>query len=205
MMPPDTELAGWITDIAGNYSVLDEIMKVLASNYFAPKVAAVVGLLVWFGTRDSIRREHNQKVIFCVAAGTALAFVIAEALCLLQDHTGDFWPRPYDNEDIPQAYAAMKDLYFPLPDSSFPSNAMCGLASIAAGIGFADKRAAKFMWVLVALWAFGRVYVGVHYPIDIAGGIFIGVSCALIGRYVVLRFDSALSWILSKARTMYLA
>lgn len=204
-MSPDWQLAGWITDIAGNYPVLDEIMRVLASNYFAPKVAVIILICLWFGTRDSVRREHNQKVIFCIVAGTALAFIIAELLCLIQDHTGDFWSRPYDNAKIPQAFAAMEDLYFPLPDSSFPSNAMCGLAAIATGIGFTDRRAAIIVWILVALWAFGRVYVGVHYPIDIAGGVLIGVTCALIGRSVVFRFDHTLSWILAKARTVYLA
>lgn len=204
-MPPDWQLSGWITDIAGHYSVLDELMRVLASNYFAPKVAAIIGLCLWFGTRDSARREHNQKVIICVAAGTGLAFLAAETLCLIQDQVGDFWSRPYDNTEIPQAREAMNALYFPLPDSSFPSNAMCGLAAIAAGAGFADRRAAVVGWVLVALWAFGRVYVGVHYPIDIAGGILIGVMCALIGRHIVLRFDRALSILLNMARRLYLA
>lgn len=202
-MPPDWQLSVWITDLYDNWAILDGIGKVVASNYFAPKMAAIILVCLWFGTRDYERREYNQKVIICVAVGTALAFVIAELLCLIQDHTGDFWNRPYDNHD--EAKLAMKNLYFPLPDSSFPSNAMCGLASIATGIGFADRRAAIVLWVLVALWAFGRMYVGVHYPIDIAGGILIGVTCALIGRMVVLRFDGKLSWFLAKVRMIYMA
>lgn len=204
-MPPDWELSGWITDIAGNFAMLDEIMKILASNYFAPKVAAIIGLCLWLGTRDPVRREYNQKVIFTVAVGTALSFITAEALCLLQDQTGDFWSRPYDNDKMPQAYEAMNNLYFPLSDSSFPSNAMCGLAAIAAGIGFASRRAAIALWVLVVLWALGRIYVGVHYPIDIVGGILIGVTAAFIARNVVLRFDGSLSWLLAKARIVHMA
>lgn len=202
-MPPDSELSVWITSLYDNWSVFDEVMKVLASNYFAPKVAAIIGLCLWFGTRDSARREHNQKVIVCVAVGTIMAFVVAETLCLIQDHTGDFWARPYNNHE--EAALAMENLYFPLPDSSFPSNAMCGLAAIAAGIGFADRKAAKILWVLVVLWAFGRMYVGVHYPSDIIGGILIGVTCALIGRKVVLAFESKVLSLLRLGRRFYLA
>ena len=204
-MPPDWELAGWITDLYGHSTFLDELMRILASNYFAPKVVVVIGLLIWFGTRVPSQREHNQKVIVGVAVGTMLGFLIAEALCLLQDHIGDFWSRPYDNERIPQAYEVMNALYFPLPDSSFPSNAMCGLAAIAAGIGFASRRAAVAIWILVVLWAFGRVYVGVHYPIDIAGGILIGCTAAFVGRKLVLVFDPAVTAFLRFARRIYLA
>ncbi|NQT72588.1 MAG: phosphatase PAP2 family protein [Chloroflexi bacterium] len=202
-MPPDWQLSVWITSLVDNWSVLDEVGKVLASNYFAPKVAAIILVCLWFGTRNYARREYNQKVIVGVAVGTALGFIVAESLCLIQDQTGDFWNRPYLNHD--EAKFAMEKLYFPLPDSSFPSNAMCGLAAIATGIGFADRRAAIAVWILVALWAFGRMYVGVHYPVDIAGGILIGATCALIGRYAVLRFDHTLSWLLAKARMFYMA
>ena len=204
-MPPDWELSGWITDLYGNSAFLDELMKVLASNYFAPKVVVLIGLFIWFGTRGSVHRERNQKVIVGVAVGTMLGFLIAESLCLFQDHVGDFWTRPYDNERIPQAYEAMNALYFPLSDSSFPSNAMCGLAAIAAGIGYATRRAAVVIWVLVILWALGRMYVGVHYPIDIAGGILIGCAAAFVGRKLALAFDPAVPSLLRCARRFYLA
>jgi undecaprenyl-diphosphatase len=142
-------------------------------------------------------------VIICVITGVLLGFFVADFLCLIQDHTGDFWARPYDNHL--EAFTAMELLYFPLPDSSFPSNAMCGLAAIAAGVGFADRRAAVVVWVLVILWGLGRICVGIHYPVDIVGGILIGCATALVGRKVVMYFNPILSWFLGKARRVYLA
>jgi membrane-associated phospholipid phosphatase len=82
---------------------------------------------------------------------------------------------------------------------------MCGLAAIAAGIRFADRRAAIIVWILVSLWAFGRIGVGVHYASDIAGGILIGCTAAYIGRKVVLAFESKVLVLLKLGRRFYLA
>jgi hypothetical protein len=69
-MPPDWQFSGWVTDLVGHSAIFDGLVDVLASNYFAPKVAAIILLFMWFGTRGSVNRENNQKVIVCVAVGT---------------------------------------------------------------------------------------------------------------------------------------
>lgn len=203
MLSPDWQLSSWITSIAGNLDALDAFMKVVASNYFAPRVAAILALCLWFGTRDTLQRERNQKTIIAIGAGIVLSFGVAESLCLIQDHIGDFWPRPYDSH--PNAQEAMELLAFRLPDSSFPSNAMCGLAPIATGLWFADRRASIALWIVVLLWGFGRVYVGIHFPLDVAAGIAIGIGCALIARKMMRTFDPLVSFLLAGAKRLYLA
>ena len=202
-MPPDWQLSVWLTSLAGDYPALDELMKVIASNYFAPRVSALIVLFLWFGTRDSVRREHTQKVIVCVAAAMLLGFLTAELISLIQFHCGDLWARPYDNH--PEARKAMELLYFTLPDSSFPSAAMCGLAAVAAGLWCVDRRASALVWILVGLWGFGRIYVGIHYPIDVAGGMLIGVLSAFVGLKLTQAADPAVSSLVRLGKRVYIA
>jgi undecaprenyl-diphosphatase len=45
--------------------------------------------------------------------------------------------------------------------------------------------------VLAVGVAFGRVYVGVHYPLDVVAGLFVGLGCAALA----VRLDGAAGWV----------
>lgn len=82
-------------------------------------------------------------------------------------------PRPFDV--LPDAYLiAAKPT-----NSSFPS----GHAASAVAGAMAASRAlpeARALWiVLAALIALSRVYVGVHFPLDVAAGALVGALSAL--------------------------
>lgn len=202
-MAPGWQLSVWISGIAGKYAILDDVMGVLASNYFTPTVMILVIFGVWFGTRDTVRREHDQNTLMRAAVGTLMAFLVVTALNHSQSAWGMFWERPYVNH--PEAENAMNLLYWPLSDSSFPSNAITGLAAIAAGLWIADRRASLIIWGLVGVWGFARVYVGIHYPIDIAGGMLIGAICAFIALKLISAANPLPSSLLRVAKRLYLA
>ena len=65
-------------------------------------------------------------------------------------------------------------------DRSFPS----GHAANAFAGAFVLSRVAPsgriVWWVLATLIAHSRVYLGVHYPLDVVGGALVGVACAAI-------------------------
>jgi membrane-associated phospholipid phosphatase len=69
-------------------------------------------------------------------------------------------------------------------DSSFPSDHAMIAGAFAVGLLLLDRR----IGLVALLLAFARVYVGVHYPSDVAGGLAIG---AAIGAVVVLTLRQA--------------
>jgi undecaprenyl-diphosphatase len=68
------------------------------------------------------------------------------------------------------------------PDGSFPSNHMTFVWSITAGLLLArTTRVAGVALVGVALAvAWGRIYAGVHWPLDMVGGVLVGTAGALL-------------------------
>jgi membrane-associated phospholipid phosphatase len=73
-------------------------------------------------------------------------------------------------------------------DSSFPSDHSMIAGAFAAGLLILDRRIGLAAVLVALLLAFSRVYVGVHYPSDVAAGLLIG---AAIGTLVVLALRTA--------------
>jgi membrane-associated phospholipid phosphatase len=78
----------------------------------------------------------------------------------------------------------------PETDSSYPSGHAL-IVSIGASFCIARFRRRVLAILLAAeaaLVCYSRVYVGVHYPLDVVGGILLGTSIALIGASLVERY-----------------
>lgn len=63
-------------------------------------------------------------------------------------------------------------------DYSFPSGHAASSFAAAFVLARLWRRARAAIWTLAALIACSRVYVGVHYPLDVAGGALVGMACA---------------------------
>lgn len=72
-------------------------------------------------------------------------------------------------------------------DWSFPSNHATIAAASAAAIVVAWRAMAPLVLPLAALMAFSRVFVGVHYPHDVAAGFLVGVVVAPLVALALVR------------------
>jgi undecaprenyl-diphosphatase len=113
-------------------------------------------------------------VLLLTFVAVAVADWTATAIKALVDR-----PRP------PLRYPTPKTLV-PLPhDASFPSGHAATSFAAATMLSFAFPRVAPALFVLASAVAFSRVYVGVHYPLDVIGGAALGVLVATALRLLV--------------------
>ncbi|HYX77113.1 MAG TPA: phosphatase PAP2 family protein [Gaiellaceae bacterium] len=82
------------------------------------------------------------------------------------------------------AYADPKPLVHAPHDGSFPSGHATVSFACATVLSFYAPRAAPAFFVLAAAIAWSRVYVGVHYPLDVLGGAVLGVGIAIGLRWL---------------------
>jgi undecaprenyl-diphosphatase len=109
---------------------------------------------------------------------TVLAVALADWSAIVLKAVSDR-PRP------PLRYPEPKTLV-PLPhDHSFPSGHSATSFAAATMLSFAFPRLAPPLYVLAAAVAFSRVYVGVHYPLDVIGGAALGALVAIALRLLV--------------------
>jgi undecaprenyl-diphosphatase len=158
-----------INSWAGNNTILDSIM-IFSSQYliYIPFaiVASCIGYLVY-------KRQWREVLFFTVSL--IVAFVILFVLSKL--YISD---RPFVHHTVTQliAHAA---------NQSFPSDHTTGAMTVALAL-LAFTRFKKIGWLLVlvaSLIGFSRIFVGVHYPLDVAGGVvtaILGVSITFLIR-----------------------
>lgn len=116
----------------------------------------------------------TRKAGFLALASLALCALITNA-CLKNVIAR---PRPYTQ--IPDLTALIP----PQKDWSFPSgHATASFASAGIYLRTLPKKYGLASLALAMLIAFSRLYVGVHYPTDILGGVAIG----LLGSWIVCK------------------
>lgn len=165
------QILDWINDLAGNSSLLDHAMEAAAQ--YAIYAIVAIAVASWF-VRSGRGGEHRLAVY----AGGASA-VISIAIALLIQH---FYvhQRPFVLHTNPLVLNNdVTVLIHHSADASFPSEHATGAFAVAAGVGTYRHRLGLLLLALAALTAFSRVYVGIHYPADVAGGAAIGVLVAL--------------------------
>jgi undecaprenyl-diphosphatase len=82
------------------------------------------------------------------------------------------------------AYPDPRPLVHAPHDGSFPSGHATVSFACATVLSFYAPRAAPAFYALAAAIAWSRVYVGVHYPLDVLGGAALGLGIAIALRWL---------------------
>jgi undecaprenyl-diphosphatase len=159
---------GW----AGHWPILDALM-VFCAHYLIYVMVAIVFGYALFG----YRRWRDMALVSIITAGVA-RFVVAEIIRLFYQHAR---PDP----------AVLTKLQLLIPrdfESSFPSGHTIFVFALATIVYFHNKRAGRWFFAMAALVGFARVYVGVHWPYDIVGGIVLGILTAWVCDKIYRKF-----------------
>jgi undecaprenyl-diphosphatase len=192
----DTSVFLWINGLSGHVTAIDEFFKGVANDYFAIIAGSLVLVWLWFATRDSVQREKNQRAVL-----TAMISIgIASALIVLSNHYY-FRTRPFDN--LPAGSVNL--LFYRPTDSSFPSNLAAVLFALAIAVFTKNKKYGSWLLALAVLVGFGRIYMGIHYPLDILGGAAVGAVATFISIGIMWIVKPLADLILKIIRILYLA
>lgn len=74
---------------------------------------------------------------------------------------------------------------------SFPSGHATSAFAVVGVLTKYFKKYALGFWILASLIAFSRLYLYVHYPTDVLGGIILGLLCSNVIIYVFSRYSRA--------------
>lgn len=145
---------------------LDSIVSAWSSYGLA--VFAVLMLVGWWRAR----RRGGPAVVMALAAPVlvVLAFVANDVVKALV------------REDRPcqSLHAATLEACPAMGDWSFPSNHTALAAAAAVALLFISRMLGALAVVAALAMAASRVWVGAHYPHDVAAGLFVGAVVALL-------------------------
>lgn len=158
----DYTIYSLINGMAGKVALLDKTMVFIAQNFQYLFVIAL--LLLWFKKDTKEKVAANRKV----AIIAMMTMLIAVGINLIIAHVY-FRPRPY-------TLHAAHLLVRPSVDPSFPSDHATFAFALALPILVVNKYFGRVMIVMALLLSFSRVFVGIHYPLDVVGGALIAYA-----------------------------
>jgi undecaprenyl-diphosphatase len=145
------------------------VVFVLASTWFVkwPLILAIGGAC-----------DAKRKCFPRAACAAALAITTAAlAVTLLKDL--------FDRARPPVADPALDPVGIVPSSASFPSGHAATAFAAAVAVALVYPRLGKPLLLLAAVVAISRVYLGVHYALDVAAGTLLGIAIGIAAAWVI--------------------
>ena len=163
----NTQLFLTINSWASQNQWLDSFMV-----FFADKLGylmiACLAIFIWTN-----RNKYRPMVILALSSAFISRYVFTTAIRFFYYH-----PRPF------LVLQNVHQLLEHDTESSFPSGHASFYFAIATAVYLYNKKAGYTYFVLAALMGFARVFVGVHWPLDIIAGAGLGIVTPLLINFL---------------------
>ena len=189
----DERIFLWINGLAGRVPLLDRIVEWVVSDYLVPASLALTLIGIWFVGSDRVTREKHQVGVFVALTSMALSSFTVLLINAIYSR-----PRPFVDHDVTMLF------YYPT-DPSFPSNAAAATFGIAFAVWGVNRLVGTFALLASVLYAFVRVFAGVHYPLDVVAGALIGAVVAFFVFKLREPLKPATTLVIEAARVLCLA
>ena len=161
-----------INDLAGQNVWLDKFM-IFAADKMGYFLIVLVLVIFW-------KKSYFKRAVF-VSLGSAL---IARLLFVGLMRYLFYSPRPF------LIFENVNQLMNHATESSFPSGHTTFYFAMATGVYFYNKKAGHIYLILAGLLGLARIFVGVHWPLDILVGAVLGIfTTYIMERFVAPRFS----------------
>lgn len=113
------------------------------------------------------KKKYKDLLLLSLVSAAIARFVITTAIHLIH-----YNPRPF---------VALRDAMMLVSQnatSSFPSGHAAFYFALATGVYLYNKKLGLVYLVLAGLMGFARIFVGVHWPLDILAGAILGILVA---------------------------
>jgi undecaprenyl-diphosphatase len=145
-------------------------LAIISAKYLFAVPVLILGIYFLFQPR----RSQKKMLIFALPA-LALAYLLG----MIANHAY-VDPRPFvEGNFIPLIPHA--------PDNGFPSDHALIVSAIASIGTVWNKKLGIVLWILAAIVAWGRVYTGVHHPIDVIASAAIAILSTAIVYFSLRR------------------
>ena len=169
--PFDLTVFNFIHQLTGRF-VLFDFLGIIFAEYVPYLLAVWIFILVI--------KEGDWKRRYYAFALTVLSVILSRGLIAELIRHFYFRARPF----VVLQFTPLINVSATEP--AFPSGHAAAYFALAVAAFYFGKKTGFWFLTITILMAFARIYVGVHWPLDILGGALIGIISALIIKKLII-------------------